>query len=492
MRKLKPIMFAGTASGVGKSTIAAGFCRIFFQDGFQPAPFKAQNMSLNSFATPEGLEIGRAQAVQAEACGIPCSADMNPLLLKPSGDQGCQIVLHGKPVGTQSAKAYFDPNNREGLFREVTKAYDRLAAAYNPIVMEGAGSIAELNLKHLDIVNMRMAIYAGADVYLVADIDRGGIFASVYGTIALLEEHEKKHIKGIIVNKFQGDATLFDEGKKKLEELCGIPVTGIVPYLSDFPIDEEDTVSLPGRHSRFREGKVNIAVVLLKRLSNYTDFKVLENDVRVHLFYTRDPDEIGKADIVILPGSKNTIADLVDIKNNGVARAVTEAYRNNKTVIGICGGYQMMGRMVCDPCHMEGDVEAMPGLGLLPVTTAITDSKITGQCNFYYKDRAALCSGYEIHMGITSAEENDQHLNRLTCGRPDGYMLNDRCWGTYVHGILDNSVVIEDLLGSVSPLEKAVPFDHVAFKEKQYDRLADHLRAHLDVHYIYRHLSASC
>ena len=277
-------MFAGTGSDVGKSIIAAAFCRIFRQDGYRPAPFKAQNMALNSYATPEGLEIGRAQAVQAEAAGVSCHTDMNPLLLKPQSDRTSQVVLNGKPIGSRGAYDYFRKEGREELRREVCAAYDRLAQKYNPIVLEGAGSISEINLREVDLVNLPMAMYAGADVILVADIDRGGVFASVYGSVMLLTPEERKHVKGILINKFRGDIRLFESGVKMLEELCGIPVVGVVPYYKDIYIEEEDSLALATKSLQAEQGKVNIAVVLLRHLSNFTDFNVLERDPRVHLF----------------------------------------------------------------------------------------------------------------------------------------------------------------------------------------------------------------
>ncbi|HWV31233.1 MAG TPA: cobyric acid synthase, partial [Dyadobacter sp.] len=260
--KLRPIMFVGTGSDVGKSVITAGFCRIFKQDGYQPAPFKAQNMSLNSFVTADGLELGRAQAVQAEAAQVPCESDMNPVLLKPTNDKTSQVVLNGKPVGNQSAYEYFMANDRRELFSAVKEAFDRLAARYSPIVMEGAGSISELNLKHRDITNLRMAAHAGAAVYLIADIDKGGVFGSVYGTIALLTPEERACMKGIIINKFRGDGRLFEEGKRMLEELTGLPVVGILPYFRDIHIEQEDSVSLELKYRSGVEGKVNVAVIL--------------------------------------------------------------------------------------------------------------------------------------------------------------------------------------------------------------------------------------
>lgn len=368
-KNLHPLMLAGTGSDVGKSIIAAAFCRIFLQDGYHPAPFKAQNMALNSYATPEGLEIGRAQAVQAEAAGVPCHTDMNPLLLKPSSDHTSQVVLNGRPIGNRNAYEYFRREGREELRKEVHAAFDRLAARYNPVVMEGAGSISEINLRDSDLVNLPMAMHAGADVILVADIDRGGVFASVYGSVMLLRPEERKHIKGILINKFRGDIRLFESGVKMLEDLCGVPVVGVVPYYKDIYIEEEDSVMLQTKNIRAGQGKVNVAVVLLRHLSNFTDFNVLERDPRVHLFYTNNTDELMKADIILLPGSKSTLSDLYELRRNGVAQTIVRAHREGATVMGICGGYQLMGREVCDPDHVEGEIERLPGLGLLPVST---------------------------------------------------------------------------------------------------------------------------
>lgn len=333
-------MFVGTASNVGKSIITAGFCRILKQDGYHPAPFKGQNMSLNSYATPEGFEIGRAQAVQAEAAGIPCHTDMNPVLLKPTNDKNAQVILNGKPIGTQSAWEYFMGNDRQELFAEVINAYERLAARYAPVVMEGAGSISELNLKQRDITNMRLAIHANANTYLIGDIDKGGIFGSLYGTIALLTPEEKQCIKGIIINKFRGDSRLFTDGRKMIEDLCGVPVIGVLPYFKDIFIEEEDSVPLSLKQRQAVKDKINVAVILLHRLSNFTDFDRLEKDPRINLFYTIDPAEIANSQIIILPGSKNTIEDLIAIKNNGVTAAITAAHKKGIPVIGICGNGQ--------------------------------------------------------------------------------------------------------------------------------------------------------
>ena len=498
MKKLHPVMLAGTGSDVGKSVIAAALCRIFRQDGYHPAPFKAQNMALNSYATPDGLEIGRAQAVQAEAAGIPCHTDMNPLLLKPQSDHTSQVILNGRPLGNKDAYDYWRGISQKGQSllceksevdyrKEVCDAFDRLSARYNPIVMEGAGSIAEINLKDRDLVNLSMARHAKADVILVGDIDRGGVFASVYGSIALQTPEDRKLIKGIIINKFRGDMRLFEEGRKMLEDLCGIPVLGVVPYFKDIHIEEEDSVALMQKSFEAQQGKVNIAVVMLRHLSNYTDFDSLEQDPRVHLFYTNNVEDIRKADIIILPGTKSTLHDLYELRRNGCAQAIIRAHREGTTVLGICGGYQMMGIEVCDPDHVEGDIERLPGLGLLPVSTTMSGEKVTRQVTSDYG------AGYEIHMGETRpfGDAKVSPLLHLSDGRDDGYIVDNKCMGTYVHGILDNAPFIDFLLQPfVDKLAEAgKPFDYQAFKEEQYNRLADHVRKYVDIERLYQILT---
>lgn len=486
---LRPLMFVGTGSDVGKSVIATGLCRILLQDGYGPAPFKAQNMALNSFATPEGLELGRAQAVQAEAAGIPPHTDMNPVLLKPSSDRRSQVILNGKPIGNKDAYEYFRTIGRGELRAEVHAAFDRLSERYSPIIMEGAGSISELNLRSSDLVNMSMAEYAGACAILVADIDRGGVFASVYGSVVLQEPQHRKLIKGILINKFRGDIRLFEEGKQMLEELCGIPVVGIVPYYTDIHIEEEDSVALAKRHRERREGRVNIAVVLLRYLSNYTDFARLEQDERIHLFYTNNVDDITQADVIIIPGSKSTLADLYELRRNGVASAIIAAHRAGKTVLGICGGYQMMGYEVLDPDGVEGDVPRLPGLGLLPITTTMQGDKVTRQIGFTLLGSDTPCLGYEIHMGRTEAVSGEvmKPLARLADGRYDGYLLSNRCMGTYLHGILDNPSFVDYLLTPFADkLTEVDVIDYETYKQEQYDRLADHLRKHIDIDLLYK------
>ena len=499
---LHPIMFAGTGSDVGKSIVAAAFCRIFKQDGYHPAPFKAQNMALNSYATPEGLEIGRAQAVQAEAAGIPCHTDMNPLLLKPQSDHTSQVVLNGKPIGNKNAYDYWRPtpspsraggeydycqdqkstdeltklHSRSGgagggFFRaEVHAAFDRLATRYNPIVMEGAGSIAEINLKDRDLVNMSMARHAKADVILVGDIDRGGVFASVYGSIMLQTPEDRKLIKGIIINKFRGDMRLFDEGRKMLEDICGVPVLGVIPYYKDIYIDEEDSVALEQKRRQLAEGKVNVAVVLLRHISNYTDFNTLERDPRVNLFYTNNVADIQQADIIILPGTKATLDDLMELRRNGCAQAIQRAHRDGKMVVGICGGYQMLGQTVEDPDGIEGSITSLPGLGLLPIHTTMTLGKTTRQVTFQFNGQT--CQGYEIHQGVS---DTDQAI-----------LQTDHCIGTYIHGFLDNAPVIEHLLKPIANSQKPMSKSQKAFKDEQYNKLAAHVRQHVDIDRIYQ------
>ncbi|MBP5497914.1 MAG: cobyric acid synthase [Muribaculaceae bacterium] len=487
-RRLHPLMLVGTGSDVGKSIVATAFCRIFRQDRFNPAPFKAQNMALNSFATPEGFEIGRAQAVQAEAAGIPCHTDMNPLLLKPQSDHTSQVILHGKPIGNKNAYDYWRRGSSDIDYRsEVCAAFDRLAARYNPIVMEGAGSISEINLRDTDLVNMPMARHANADVILVGDIDRGGVFASVYGSIALQKPEDRNLIKGIIINKFRGDMRLFEDGRKMLEEICGIPVLGVIPYFRNIHIEEEDSVDLAGKSMQMQRGKVNVAVVMLRHLSNFTDFNALEHDPRIHLFYTSNTEDIKNADIIILPGTKSTLSDLYELRRNGCAEAIVKAHRDGAAVLGICGGYQMMGIEVLDPDHIEGDIERLPGLGLLPTTTTMCPEKHTRQVTCQFG------KGYEIHQGETKPYGNaaPQPLLHLSDGRDDGYVSNGKCMGTYVHGILDNAPFVDFLLKPFGDkLDKeGVPFDYFAFKEEQYDRLAAHVRQNVDMDKIYRILS---
>ena len=489
VKKLHPLMFVGTGSDVGKSIVATAFCRILKQDGYHPAPFKAQNMALNSYATPEGFEIGRAQAVQAEAAGIPCHTDMNPLLLKPNSDHTSQVVLHGRPIGNKDAYDFWKPTPNpfqkggELDFRqEVCDAFDRLAARYNPIVMEGAGSVSELNLRDRDIVNMSMARHAKADVILVGDIDRGGVFASVYGSIMLQTPEDRQLIKGIIINKFRGDLRLFDDGRRMLEDLCGIPVLGVIPYYKDIHIDEEDSVALAQKNyqlSILNSQLIQVAVVLLRHISNFTDFDTLERDPRVNLFYTSNVDDISRADIIILPGTKSTLDDLLELRRNGCAQAIQRAHRDGRMVVGICGGYQMLGLTVEDPDGIEGSITSLPGLGLLPIRTTMTPEKTTRQVTFPFEGQE--CRGYEIHQGVSDTDE--------------AILQTDHCVGTYIHGFLDNAPVIDWLINrashgdSPSDVRGKSPRDLQAFKDEQYDRLAAHVRQYVDIDKVYQILT---
>lgn len=487
MEQLSPIMLAGTGSDVGKSLIATGLCRIFRQDGYNPAPFKAQNMALNSYATPDGFEIGRAQAVQAEAAGIACSTDMNPILLKPSGEHTSQVVINGRPAGNRDSYSYFRKEGREELRKVVHNAFDRLSQRFNPIVMEGAGSIAEINLRDSDLVNMSMARHADADVILVADIDRGGVFASAYGSIMLQSEDDRRRIKGIIVNKFRGDMLLFESGRRMMEEICGVPVIGVVPFAGDIHIEEEDSVALGLKATKSVTDKVNVAVVLLRHISNFTDFNVLERNPGVNLFYTDNPDALLSADIIIIPGSKSTLSDLSELRRNGLAKAIVSARDNGKTVIGICGGYQILGIEVSDPDGIEGSLRSLPGLGLLPVKTVLSGSKVTRQVSFSFLGENKPCNGYEIHMGRTETEGKATSLNTiLDDGTADGCFVDDRCFGSYIHGLLDNETVVSYLISPYLKEKRNEKFDYTAYKEEQYDLLADHLRKHIDIDKLYK------
>ncbi len=490
MKKLKPMMLVGTGSDVGKSIVTTAFCRIFKEDGYSPAPFKAQNMSLNSYATKDNLEIGRAQAVQAEACGIDCTTDMNPVLLKPTNNLSSQLVLHGKPAGNKSAADYFLKDNKAKLFKEVKQSFDRLNSLYNPVVMEGAGSISEMNLWSRDIVNMRMAQHANAATFLIADIDKGGLFASVYGSIALLPEEQRALIKGIIINKFRGDITLFEEGKQIIENLTQKPVVGILPYFTDIFIEQEDSVALEKtlkKNAHEKENEINVGVILLKSISNFTDFNMLEMVKGVNLIYIQHPEDIENMDILIIPGSKNTIGDLVYLREKNLAKAILNHHNIGKQLYGICGGYQMMGEVVRDPKHIEGDIESMPGLGILPIQSIIEEGKTTRQCSFTMLNQDCHGKGYEIHAGISyNSAINKNPLCTLDNGSHDGYFLSNKCWGSYIHGILDNKTVIESILSACEKSNSGIKIqDYESMKEENYSLLAKRTRECLDMDYIY-------
>lgn len=484
MKRLAPIMLAGTGSDVGKSLISTGLCRIFKQDGYNPAPFKAQNMALNSAPTADGREIGRAQAVQAEACGLPPCTDMNPILLKPTADHKSQVVVNGVAIGNRSTLQYYKTENREYLRGAVNGAYHRLAERYNPMVIEGAGSIAEINLQSTDIVNMSMAREADAKVILVADIDRGGVFASAYGSIMLQVENDRKRFKGIIINKFRGDLKLFEEGRKMMEDICNVPVIGVVPYAPYIHIDEEDSVALAGKNKMPEDGKINIAVVNLPHISNFTDFNILGSHPDVNLYYTLNREYIARAQIIIIPGTKATIPDLQEIKRRGIDRTIIDAARCGTTIVGICGGYQMLGKSIADPQHLESETEKIAGLGLLPVNTTLTPGKTTRSVEFRFRDGKERCFGYEIHMGETDTGGADR-ICTFADGTKEGASCRGNIMGSYIHGILDNKSVAEQLLKpfTCTPL----PIENAAeYRQRQYDLLAEHLRKYIDLPLLYK------
>ncbi|MCD8303350.1 MAG: cobyric acid synthase [Prevotellaceae bacterium] len=464
--RLRPLMLVGTGSDVGKSVLSTALCRIFLEDGYSPAPFKAQNMALNSYATPEGGEIGRAQATQAEACRLEPHTDMNPVLLKPNSEHTTQVVLNGKPLGNRSAYDYFRSEGREALREAALQAFRRLSERYNPIVIEGAGSVSELNLRASDLANMPMARAAGAAVILVADIDRGGVFASCYGSIALQQPEDRRRIRGIIINKFRGDLRLFEEGRRMIENLCHVPVLGVVPFFNDIAIDEEDSVELATKRHTAIKGKVNVAVLLLHHISNFTDFSPLERDPRANLFYTREPKDIEEADILVLPGTKATMDDLLSLRREGLAEAILRRHESGKRIVGVCGGFQMLGQEIHDPLGVEGSIASLPGLGILPLVTTMEQEKTTRQVEFSFRGTAS--KGYEIHQGRSSFN--------------DPFLEQGNCLGTYIHGFFDNPAVRQYLLGGKP--QDAPPAED--FRQSQYDKLAEHVRQHVDIQLIYK------
>lgn len=498
----KAIMVQGTMSNAGKSLLAAGLCRIFKQDGYRVAPFKSQNMALNSFITEEGLEMGRAQVMQAEAAGIAPSVKMNPILLKPTNDVGSQVIVNGEVLGTMSARDYFKFKHQ--LFPKVMEAYEELAAQNDIIVIEGAGSPAEINLKDEDIVNMGMAKRAKAPVLLVGDIDRGGVFAQLIGTVMLLEEEEKKLVKGLIVNKFRGDKTILDPGIKMLEQKVGIPVVGVAPYL-DIQVEDED--SLTERFEGNREvGLIDLAVIRLPRISNFTDFNPLESIPGVSLRYVRHVRELKNPDMILLPGTKNTMEDLLWMRQNGLEAAILKEAAKGKVIFGVCGGYQMLGQTLSDPHHVEagGQIE---GMGLLPMDTVFEEAKtrtrVCGQlCELtgVLKEMSGVpLEGYEIHMGESVPREETACMSRITDQVTGAKKVDGLCagnvYGTYIHGIFDREEVTKGLMEAIGKakgvdVSEMTGVDFAAFKETQYDLLAVGLRKHLDMEKIYEILNA--
>ncbi len=463
-------------SGAGKSLLCTALCRIFRQDGLRVAPFKSQNMSLNSYVTADGREIGRAQAVQAQAAGIAPDARMNPVLLKPSSDTGSQVIVNGKPRGHMGAVDYF--RYREALIPEILSAFDSLAAEYDVIVMEGAGSPAEINLRENDIVNMGLAALTDAPVILVGDIDRGGVFAQLYGTVALLTPPERARVRGLVINKFRGDLEILRPGLAELETLTGIPVLGVVPYLQA-DIDDEDSLS-PALSRDTPGDALDIAVIRFPRLSNFTDFAPL--GVR----YVDRASRLGAPDMVILPGTKSTIADLLWARQNGLESAILKLAARGTPILGICGGYQMLGEQIDDPDGAESSLPTLRGMGLLPCRTVFAASKTLRRARGVATggpfDGAAL-DGYEIHMGVTEAR--GPAFCVLDGARPDGCRQGN-VMGTYLHGLFDSGEAAQKLRAWLLARKgiasgDAKPESREAYRERQYDLLAAGVRAALDM-----------
>ncbi|MBR1580695.1 MAG: cobyric acid synthase [Selenomonadaceae bacterium] len=472
-------MLMGTASHVGKSILTAALCRIFFRAGISVCPFKAQNMALNSFVTADGLEMGRAQVAQAEAAMLEPVVDMNPVLLKPTGNSTSQVIINGRAVGVMSAAQYHNGYSLKA-FDAVKAALNRLNQQFELLVIEGAGSPAEINLKDNDIVNMRVAKYLNAPVVLIADIDRGGSLAALVGTLELLDPDERDLVKGLVINKFRGDVSLFTPAVDFLERKTGKPVLGVLPFIDRLGIDDEDSVSLDDKSSTV-EGELNIAVIRLPKISNFTDFDSLAGECDVRLLYVTTVDEIDDADVIIMPGSKNSSSDLMWLRAEGFEDAIKRRAAEGAAIVGICGGYQMLGRKIFDPHHTESTVEEIDGLGLLPLTTTFAVEKLTRQVTlerlkFRFLDDeidGRELEGYEIHAGET--EPSSASL----------MMVDDNVFGTYVHGIFDNDDFRRQMLNAVRRRKGLAPLENVrnrrAEKQAAYDRLARVVRDNLNM-----------
>ena len=502
----KKIMLQGTASNVGKSIITTGLCRIFTQDGYKVAPFKSQNMALNSFITKEGLEMGRAQVSQAEACGIDPIADMNPILLKPSGNNKSQVIVRGKVVGDMSSKEYYE--YKLELIETLSNVFKEFEEKFDIVVMEGAGSCAEINLMERDISNMGMAQISDAPVILIGDIDRGGVFASIAGTMLLLPEEDKKRVKGVIINKFRGRKELLDSGIKMLEDIIKIPVLGVIPY-TDIKIEEEDSVTTRFK-KKIDKADIQIEVIRTPHMSNFTDFNIFETQEDVSLRYVDYGECLGNPDIVIIPGTKSTIDDLMFLRNTGLEDQIKELHKKGKLIIGICGGYQMLGQVLKDPYHVENNVEEVKGIGLLDIETIFKLEKTATQVKAVIDDNLVgylknlsnkKISGYEIHMGVSQKKENSNDFITVKerLGESVNYQVgsvNKQCnvFGTYIHGIFDNIDFTRTLLNNIREMKNLRPIESnihsfEEFKNKQYDKLANFLRNHLDIEKIYEIMS---
>lgn len=481
----KVIMIQGTMSNAGKSFLVAGLCRIMRQDGYRVAPFKSQNMALNSFITEEGLEMGRAQVMQAEAAGIKPMVCMNPILLKPTNHIGSQVIVNGEVLGNMDAKDYFA--YKKSLIPDIKNAFRKLEESADIIVIEGAGSPAEINLRENDIVNMGMAELVDAPVLLVGDIDRGGVFAQLLGTLMLLTEEEKARVKGLIINKFRGDQTILDPGIAMLEEKGQVPVTGVIPYM-ELALEDED--SLTERFDRKTESTIDIAVIRYPRISNFTDFNVFEQMREVSVRYVTSPAELHHPDMILLPGSKNTMGDLKWMRQNGLEAAIKK-FVEKIPVFGICGGYQMLGERICDPQEVE-EGGTLRGMELLPVATELKMDKVRCQVQGRLPQVAGLFSvlsdleyvGYEIHMGETQLQKDGEKTDVIVSGN------HQHVYGTYVHGIFDKGGIAAAMVQALAEkkgilMEEGVFEDYQSFKEKQYDKLADTLRKYLNMEEVY-------
>jgi len=491
MKMAKAIMVQGTASNAGKSLITAALCRIFTQDGYKTAPFKSQNMALNSYITKDGLEMGRAQVMQAEAAGIEPDVRMNPILLKPTGEKGSQIVLNGKVFRDMTSGEYY--SYKQDMIPHIMKAYNSLAEEYDIIVIEGAGSPAEINLKEQDIVNMGMAKMADAPVIIVGDIDRGGVFASLAGTMLLFNDEEKARVHGFIINKFRGDVKLLAPGLEMLEDIAHVPVLGVVPYLH-VDIDDEDNLS-----ERLSNGGeynfIDIAVIRLPRLSNFTDFNVFSLINGVSLRYVSNVKELGNPDMIIIPGTKNTIEDLKWLRQSGLETRIIRHAKEGRALFGVCGGYQMLGETINDPDNVESG-GSIKGMNLLKTTTNFSREKTTAQASgilndikgFYSPLSGIEVQGYEIHMGSSEIIEG---APLITLGSKSDGCVNDNVAGSYLHGIFDNSRVVNTIVKILADskgisLEETKEFDLKKYKESQYDILADCVRNSVDMDKIYK------
>lgn len=483
---MKSIMVQGTCSGAGKSLLVAGLCRVLSDMGHNVAPFKSQNMALNSYVTASGAEIGRAQALQAEAARVSPAVEMNPVLLKAMGESGCQVVLNGKVHSNMSAREYYAFKNV--AWGAVEEAYKTLSDKYDVVVIEGAGSPAEINLTSEEIVNMRVARHAHSPVILVGDIDRGGVFASLYGTMGLLGD-DAKRIKGFVINRFRGDQSILDPGLETITKLTGVPVLGVLPYIRDVGLDEEDSLALV-RYTRAQgdDGGLRVVVVMLDFISNFTDFSPLMHEPGVSVVFSSNPAEIEGADVLILPGSKNTIKDLSILRERGLDRAILKAASKGAQVVGVCGGLQMLGQRIADPEGIEGPPGEARGLALLDIETQLSHPKVLTQC---VADASGMgisgeVRGYEIHMGRSTGELGLMSARRLATGEvvADGSRKGN-VWGTYLHGIFDNDNIRDAVL---NPLREArglplpeKPFRYMAERERLMDAWADVMREHLDM-----------